>query len=307
MKKLSSLLAVAALCLPLAAPMAFAAEGANSLTQRQQELWDKTHAKLKRIYAERGITPNPMTEEEINAIKVPLHCDTPIKRLPRWARPSAGPKKPATPDKIGQLPWDARLLLSFDRDLRLSNAPSPLFSFILEKDEAFTPYGVTDFFFMLDDRGGTTWYMVAHNLHSLLNPLGLLTDINNINYHDRALWHKAVQAFIKETGNLPAVLELSQLGGDEIPGLWLVKSVNDCSPVVHFDYDDMPEFYLNSACLLDYVAIHIDGVYENLPGDPPVLFLTSEEARAATDMLNPKLEQLNNGLDAIIMAFVDEE
>ena len=187
--------------------------GGPELTSTQKELWDNTKARLEQVYARDQRRPAPMTEEELDAFRLPLKCGE---------------------DETGPLPWDLRLLLGFDRHLVLADQEDDdqLFRFILSEDgsppEPFTPDGLIDF---LED--------LSH--YSNFYPL------------EPVLMR---QAFFHRGLGLPVVLDLSQLGGDELPGLWLAETPSGNTPVVHFDYDDFPEFYIRSTSLLDYVAIN---------------------------------------------------
>ena len=187
--------------------------GGPEMTPAQQQLWDKTRARLEQVYARDQRTPSPMAEEELDAFRVPLRSGE---------------------DKTGPPPWDLRLLLGFDRHLILvdQDLDDRLFRFILSEDgsppEPFTPDGLIDF---LDDLSD----------YAQFPPLDLVL---------------TRQAFLHRGRGLPVVLGLSQLGGDELPGLWLAETPSGNTPVVHYDYDDFPEFYIRSTSLLDYVAIH---------------------------------------------------
>lgn len=186
--------------------------------------------------------------------------------------------------KMGPLPWDVKLLLQFDKNLFIDRHPdlTPFFCFIVRPDWAmFAPQGVNEFIleesFLVE--GGTP-----------------------------EMTQMANKAFLEEGAALPAVLALSQIGGDELPNLWMVTKADEPSVVIHFDYDDEPEFYIRSLCLLEYVAHNIVDAGTMLPripgsdGTDASQALTSEEQAAMLERLRPQLEELNrvmwHGLDA---------
>ena len=248
-------LALLLACLPCAYAQAAPQKDSSlaGLSPRQQELWSATVKKLSVTYAKKGLTPTPMSREEVDAIRVPLVN-------------SGG--------KTGPLPWDVRLLLQFDRNLSIGfGEQDQLFKFLLDpKDRVFTPDGL----------------------------VGLLQDISELLGDAGAMNTAAAKkGFLETGGRLPVVLSLAQLGGDEIPGLWLAEG-SPCTPVVHFDYDDMPEFYLRSLCLLDYVTWYIDAEDNpesmNDKGTDKSFLLTPAEAKAAEKALLPQLEPLNKAL-----------
>ena len=235
----------------------------ESLTPRQQELWDATLKKLNAVYAQKGLIPNPMSAEEVAAIQVPLVCDG---------------------SKTGPLPWDVRVLLRFDRNLSIGfGKQEKLFERLLDpKQRVFIPEGLPN----------------------------LLWEISSFLGDEESMDRKATQkAFLEKGAKLPVILALAQLGGDEVPGLWLASG-SPCTPVIHFDYDDMPEFYLRSLCLLEYVAWYIDaeGNPESLNdnGTDQTFLLTPAETASALKTLPPQLEPLNEALDDSLMATFPE-
>ena len=259
----SSIAALCLACLLLCAPVACAQEA--GLSPRQQELWDATLKKLTAVYAKKGITPNPMSKAEVDAIRVPLVCDA---------------------SKTGPLPWDVRLLLQFDRDLIVDMSPGEKLKFfdllLTPETRVLTPDGLVD------------------TLEEIASFFGDAVRI------DKAAGKKA---FLQKGASLPTVLRLSQIGGDELPGLWLVQGTL-CTPVVHFDYDDVAEFYLRSLCVLDYVSWYIDaeGNPESLndEGTDKTRLLTPEEEQAALTLLQPQLAPLNEALDDCLLAVFPE-
>lgn len=141
--------------------------------------------------------------------------------------------------KTGPLPWDVKLLLQFDQDLFIdrSQPVQPFLGRLLEPEAVlFVPKDLMEFIV----------YVLAEK------PLEMAA--------------AAERAFLEKGGDLPAVLDLSQIGGDELPGLFMAVEPGENSVVVHFDYDDQPEYYLRSLCLLEYVARYIDsGSRRRLP------------------------------------------
>ena len=178
------------------------------------------------------------------------------------------------------LPWDLRLLMGFDRNLTLAGQGDDdrLFRFLLSgnpiMNPVFTPDGLVNF---LEDLGH----------YGSFYPL------------DRVLMR---QAFLNRGRGLPVVLELAQLGGDELPGLWLIETPSGNTPVLHYEYDDYPPtFYLRSTSLLDYAAAYLEGVY----GDQPAPAYTSvqgndgEEASYYVDGLFIGAEEIKSEFEAL--------
>ncbi len=273
--------------LTLGAPASGAAAG--DLTPRQREIWEKTKARLEQVYAAKKIIPAPMSEAEIRTIRVPLVCANPLSGdLPWNLRLAEALGHSAYVGPTGPLPWDAQLLLGFDRNLKMHDGDATFFDFILaSKHQIFTPDGL----------------------------LGLFADLGSMLSEEPLDLKKAKRVFLARAKGLPMVLNLPQLGGDEIPGLWLARTPLGCTPVLHFDYDDFPEFYLRNACLLDYVSIYVGEDWEEHWGGGmrdglmfgERMILSPEESQAALEALKPQLELLNKAVEDALMILAEED
>lgn len=188
--------------------------------------------------------------------------------------------------KSGPLPWDVKLLLQFDQDMVLDrgDAPQKFFVFFHNPEwEMFVPDGVLDFLFN-DVLAG-----------DLASPEAA---------------GSAIDAFLSGGSGLPAVIALSQIGGDEIPGFVMLDDPEACTPVVHFDYDDMPEIYLRNVCLLEYVAYYLN--YNALPesvgdGTDKSPWLSPEEQEAVMKKLDPVISAYNDSLMGALMGGLPDD
>lgn len=121
------------------------------------------------------------------------------------------------------------------------------------------------------------------------------------------------QAFFNRGRGLPVVLSLSQLGGDELPGLWLAETPSGNTPVLHYDYDDFPEFYVRSTSLLDYVAIYATVYDQELSpkataaaiNDPGAGEYEMERLFVEADSIRQDLKALTGPLAALNAALED--
>lgn len=239
---------------------------AADLTPAQQKLWEQIKTKLEKHYAKNNLTPRPMSQAEIEAIRVPLIIGE---------------------EATGPLPWDMKLLLAFDRDLTLL---------------AFRPGHDRQLFIMKDIKGQAR--PVIFTPDDLIDFLAFLGGSYGGFSSDA---DKMSASFIQKGRGTPTVLSLSQLGGgDELPGLWLIKTPGGHTPVVHFDYDDFPEFYVRNVSLLDYVACYIDDEYrpdlmkeEGFGGE--YFYIDPAGARADFEAVRGQLEVLNDALAAAVM------
>ena len=235
---------------------------ASDLTPTQKLLWEKTRAELEKVYLKLGRTPTPMPQAEIDAIRLPL-----------------------TPEKTerGPLPWDVRLLLSFDRNLTLYYNHAPLLAGLLDpqaEKRLFLPDMLLD---VLED-----------------SPFNLFSD------DEYPMTREEVRAtLLKEGGKLPALWFIEQ-SGDELPLLWAAGGPQDCTVVLHFDYDDEPEFYVRNTSLFGYVLEFItkDGSGKFLPDTRTDASALWDEAtdQAILKALRPKVERLNTILDDVLYA-----
>lgn len=189
--------------------------------------------------------------------------------------------------QYGPLPWDVRLLLGFDRNLTLGWDTDPLFRFFTRDRE-----------------------------HLFLGPealLDMLDELDIVPADERVpgAENQAQEQFLEMMAGLPPLLSLSQLGGDEIPFLWPSEDPADGSSVVHFDYDDMPEFYLRNTCFLDYVlqyvteengnaamARHKTGYAREIGTDYSILF-TPEADLARFHARKNNIKRLNQALEGV--------
>ncbi len=236
-----------------------------SLSPRQEEIWKEVKAKLEQSYASRGIKPNPMPMEEIAAIKVPLVADG---------------------SKLGSLPWDAQMLLSFDRDFFLEgNAEKhTMFAFVLSgKGNMLLP----DMAMAYIDWVGKRWFGKNIETWSL---------------------QKAREKFLSVGGDLPAALNFSVLDDLYFFGLWLVEPEGLCTPVVELNVvDGEPSFVLDDTCFLNRVLRYMD--HDTMPllefdfdlMTSQSFLLTKTEQQAAVRALEPHLEKLNKVLEQVLV------
>lgn len=215
------------------------------------ELWQKTLAELQRIYGKKGLTPDPLPQEAIEALRVPGVYGGEVTQ---------------------PLPWDVRFLLGFDRNLTLSTHyrnDIQLFKYILWGNESmlFSPEDVLSF--------------TSPPIEDDCRP------------------------FAEEAKGLPAVLSLPQIGGDELPGLWLSVPPENCTPVIHFDYDDVPEFYIRDTCLFHYVLEYLED--RNTSGTEIPLLFTEEQDTQRHAMLEDALDKLNEALMNFLMGDEDND
>lgn len=191
--------------------------------------------------------------------------------------------------RTGPPPWDVLLLLGFDRDLTLAVPHNhyPLMAWVL-KGDIFPRTGMLD------------------GLHFEMERL---TDDGD--FERRSV--EGIAVFIKATGDMPALLDLPQLGGDELPCLWPSPEPGGCSLVLHFDYDDAPEFYLRSTCLFSYVLEYLDWddtTDETLDTDTyPVdrsHFWDEARDREILESVKPMVNRLNKALEDTMESMFSE-
>jgi hypothetical protein len=168
------------------------------------------------------------------------------------------------------LPWDVQLLLNFDQNLTL--AP---------EDNEFPLLG--------EAASG-----VLCNTDMLIE---LLSDLSN----EEPNPHRGKKAFLEQAGDLPPLIDLPQLGGDELPMLWPILPRDQCSIVLHLDTDGSAEFYVRSTSLFNYVIQYLASA-----SNPPE---TIEDTRTdisqiwsekkdviVLDRIESKMELLNDSL-----------
>lgn len=168
------------------------------------------------------------------------------------------------------LPWDAQLLLSFDEFLTL--APD---------DNEFPLLGEAS-------KGAlfTTDILIE-----------IVSDLSGEEPDSR----RGRKVFLEQAGELPPLIDLPQLGGDELPILWPVLAGDQCSVVLHLDTDDNAEFYVRSTSLFNYVLQYLESS-GNLPDTiedtrTDISHLWNEKKDLIIlDRLESKLDLLNDSL-----------
>lgn len=212
------------------------------------------------------------TLKELNALYEKLHLTAnpmPADKIRAIRIPKTIAEEGSVP-----LPWDAQLLLSFDQDLTL--APD---------DNEFPLLGEAS-------KG------------ALFTVDVLLDVINEISGEDVDP-RRARKLFLEQAGELPVLIDLPQLGGDELPILWPVLSGDQCSVVLHFDTDESAEFYVRSTSLFSYVLQYLDSAadmpeyVEDTRTDLPKLW-GEQKDRIILDRVESKLELLNDSLYAML-------
>ncbi|SHN70223.1 hypothetical protein [Desulfovibrio litoralis] len=232
----------------------------QQLTPFQKELWDKVKLILDKRYAENKITPNPMSKAELDALRVPYTLD----------------KKVTMP-----IPWDMRLLLGYDRNFHLwgSHADRPLFQpYIENRENIYQP------------ESSETRIGMAFGLLSMVDPESYKVIIKDRT--PKEVLKDVFDEIIRESGNLPTTMELSQIGGSEIPMLWFAKQSNGCTPVLHSNY-------LRNVCLLDYVAqvmMQVEVPQFHSGHDIPYLVNPVEYEKGLKE-LEPQFKQLESALN----------
>jgi hypothetical protein len=168
------------------------------------------------------------------------------------------------------LPWDVQLLLGFDQNLTL--APD---------DNEFPLLG--------DASKG-----VVCNADVLIE---LISDLSGEEPSSR----KGRKLFLEQAGDLAPLIDLPQLGGDELPMLWPVLPRDQCSIVLHLDTENDTAFYVKSTSLFNYVlqylasAADLPDTIEDTQTDVSQLW-TEKKDRIILDRVEAKLELLNDSL-----------
>jgi hypothetical protein len=168
------------------------------------------------------------------------------------------------------LPWDVQLLLSFDQNLTL--APDD-----------------NEFPLLADASKG-----VVCNADVLIE---LISDLSGEEPGAR----KGRKIFLEQAGDLPPLIDIPQLGSDDIPLLWPVLPRDQCSIVLHLDTDDKAEFYVRSTSLFSYVlqylasSANVPDVIDDTRTDQSLLW-TEKKDMAILDRIESKLELLNESL-----------
>jgi hypothetical protein len=221
----------------------------ENLTAEQKKLWEKTLKELTALYEKLKLSAKPMSVEKINMIRVPSSI----------AEESYMP-----------LPWDAKLLLSFDQNLTL--APD---------DNEFPLLGEAA-------KG------VVCNADVLIE---LISDLSGEEPNTR----RARKVFLEQARNLAPLIDLPQLGGDELPFLWPILSRDQCSIVLHLDTDNDMEFFVKSTSLFNYVlqylasAAETPDVIDDTRTDISQLWNEKKDI-IILDRIEAKLELLNDSL-----------
>jgi hypothetical protein len=174
------------------------------------------------------------------------------------------------------LPWDVQLLLSFDKNLTL--APED-----------------NEYPLLADAASGV--------LYSADVLIELLSDLSNEEANPR----RGRKVFLEQAGDLPPLIDLPQLGGDELPILWPVLPRDQCSIVLHLDTDNTAEFYVRSTSLFNYVlqylasANDLPETIEDTKTDISQLW-TEKKDTIILDRIESKMELLNDSLYNMIKA-----
>lgn len=174
------------------------------------------------------------------------------------------------------LPWDVQLLLSFDQNLTLAPDDNELA--------------------LLSDASKG----VVCSADVLIE---LLSDISGEEVNSR----RAKKVFLEQAAYLSPLIDLPQLGGDELPMLWPILPSGQCSVVLHLETDDHAEFYVKSTSLFNYVlqylssSSNIPGTIEDTKTDISQLWTEKKDA-IILDQIESKLEILNDSLSNMIEA-----
>ncbi len=124
------------------------------------------------------------------------------------------------------LPWDVQLLLGFDQNLTL--APDD-----------------NEFPLLADASKG-----IVCGVDVLVE---LISDLSG----EEPTTRKGRKMFLEQAGDLPPLIDLPQLGGDELPLLWPVLPRDQCSIVLHLNTDEDAEFYVKNTSLFSYVLQYL--------------------------------------------------
>lgn len=199
--------------------------------------------------------------EKLNLTAKPM----PIEKIQAVRIPGNIAEEGAVP-----LPWDVQLLLGFDKDLTL--APD---------DNEFP---------LLNDASKG----IVCTADVLIE---LISDLSGEEPNSR----RARKIFLEQAGDLPPLIDLPQLGGDELPMLWPVLSRDQCSVVLHFNTDDNAEFYVRSTSLFSYVLQYLASSADS---PNPVEDTRTDQSRLwnekkdmiILDRIESKLELLNDAV-----------
>lgn len=168
------------------------------------------------------------------------------------------------------LPWDVQLLLRFDKNLTL--APED-----------------NEFPLLADAASGV--------LCSADVLIELLSDLSN----EEPNLRRGRKVFLEQAGDLPPLIDLPQLGGDELPVLWPVLPRSQCTIVLHLDTDNTAEFYVRSTSLFNYVlqylasANNLPHTIEDTKTDVSQLWAEKKDS-LILDQIESKMELLNDAL-----------
>jgi hypothetical protein len=174
------------------------------------------------------------------------------------------------------LPWDVQLLLGFDKNLTLAPEDNEL------------PL-------LIDAADG-----IMCNTDVLIE---LLSDLANEEPNPR----RGRKAFLEQAGDLPPLIDLPQLDGDEFPVLWPILPRDQCSVVLHLDTDGSAEFYVRSTSLFNYVLQYLASAsnppdtIEDTKTDVSLLW-TEKKDVIILDQIESKIELLNDSLYNMVKA-----
>ncbi len=171
------------------------------------------------------------------------------------------------------LPWDVQLLLGFDQNLTL--APDD-----------------NEYPLLADASKG-----VVCGVDVLIE---LISDLSG----EEPTTRRGRKMFLEQAGDLPSLIDLPQLGGDELPMLWPVLPRDQCSIVLHLNTDEDAEFYVKSTSLFSYViqylasSADVPDAVDDTKTDQSHLWNEKRDI-IILDRVESKVELLNESLSAM--------